>query len=379
MLKKIFQVSLSLLLLSLSLPSQAMWYETTGQANILSRNDSGRQAAIEDALYQTIQFAGADLTALAPIREYLAEDKAIYQFSGSDIRTIQVLKSQRRDNKQYVTIRVDLYPTAKSCHRKQYQKTLLLGEFRLVHQQQAALGSIYQVGNDFTRVLANMINKESQSFHVNDITRVNIGPDNPSVMTMLAQDHNSQYLVSGYIHDLTATLDEKMLRDDQTNRQFALTVQVLDGKNGELVYQQDYRDVAIWPFARNSHVDTSSARFWVSSYGNMVQRVGRDILLDLENELACRITIPEIIAIHGQNVQINLGRVHGVKQGDRLELWHKASFIDPYGITRTRIVKSDVRLQVDRVYETSSELRILQPELAQGIQIGDYVSQISKR
>nr|WP_232611215.1 flagella assembly protein FlgT middle domain-containing protein [Photobacterium phosphoreum] len=53
----------------------------------------------------------------------------------------------------YVTARIDIYPSAKSCHKVQYKKGLLLGKFSLAVPQQAAMGSIYQLGEDFSKVL----------------------------------------------------------------------------------------------------------------------------------------------------------------------------------------------------------------------------------
>nr|WP_305461596.1 FlgT C-terminal domain-containing protein [Photobacterium leiognathi] len=46
---------------------------------------------------------------------------------------------------------------------------------------------------------------------------------------------------------------------------------------------------------------------------------------------------------------MNVGRVHGVRQGDRLKLWHSAGFIDQKGIPRNRMVETDISLTVDRV------------------------------
>ncbi len=71
---------------------------------------------------------------------------------------------------------------------------------------------------------------------------------------------------------------------------------------------------------------------------------------------------------------MNVGRVHGVRQGDRLKLWHSAGFIDQKGIPRNRMVETDISLTVDRVYEKSSELIVNQPQLAASIQPGDLLT-----
>ncbi|MGB7997408.1 MAG: FlgT C-terminal domain-containing protein, partial [Photobacterium halotolerans] len=149
---------------------------------------------------------------------------------------------------------------------------------------------------------------------------------------------------------------------------------VINGKTGEILSQRKYREVAEWPFSRISQVDTQSARFWVSPYGAALQRLSRNIMLDMESSLACRASLPEVINAHGNQVQINVGRVHGVKQGDELKLWHTAGFIDQYGISRNRMVETKMTLVVDRVYETSAEGSVQQSDLAASIQPGDLLT-----
>ncbi|POF55592.1 flagellar basal-body protein, partial [Vibrio vulnificus] len=109
-----------------------------------------------------------------------------------------------------------------------------------------------------------------------------------------------------------------------------------DGKTGNEVYSRSYREVAKWPFAKTSQIDTRSARFWASTYGEMMLRVSRNIMLDMESEVSCKITLPEVVAVFGNTVTMDLGRVHGVREGDRLQLWHTASFIDQYGLPRNK-------------------------------------------
>ncbi len=120
-------------------------------------------------------------------------------------------------------------------------------------------------------------------------------------------------------------------------------------------------------FAKTSQVDTRSARFWASTYGEMMLRVSRNIMLDLESELSCKITLPEVVAVFGNTVTMDLGRMHGVKEGDQLQLWHTASFIDQNGLPRNKVSQSEITLTVSRVYEHEAELTIDQPNLASSV------------
>ncbi len=94
------------------------------------------------------------------------------------------------------------------------------------------MGGIYQLGDDFSTMLKRQIERKSQSFVVSGTTRVPVNPGQPSAMMMLADDNDAQYIINGQITDLTSTLDQKLLKSDQINRQFAATLEIMDGKTG---------------------------------------------------------------------------------------------------------------------------------------------------
>lgn len=275
-----------------------------------------------------------------------------------------------------ITARIDIYPSANACHESQYKKTFLVGNIDVTSPQQAVMGRIYNIGDDFGHVVDRQLAQESRSFVSVGTTNYDIDKRRPEVIKMIAQDTGAQYIIGGDITDLTATIESKLLKDDIINRQFALEMQVFDGKTGHQVYNRSYREVAKWPFAKTSEVDTRSARFWASTYGSMMLRVSRNIMLDLESEVSCKITLPEVAAVFGNTVTIDLGRMHGVQQGDKLQLWHTGSFIDQRGLPRNKVSQSDITLTVSRVYENEAELTIDQPSLAGSIQIGDVMQKI---
>ncbi|RXJ72889.1 flagellar basal-body protein [Veronia nyctiphanis] len=361
-------------LLGFSASSHAAWYEVTGYSALLKSKSEARTRALEDAVFQAIQFAGGDITGVTRLKPFLSEQRDVYQFTGDEIREIQIVEERTSTKAVTITARVSINPTAKACHKSQYRKNIVLNRFGIVTPQHAALGGIFRFGDDFTDLLQRQFDKQSQSFVVSDVSDLAISPGNPVVNTMIADDNNAQYLISGSITDMTATLDERIFRRDGVNRQLALTIDVIDGKTGDVIYQNNYRDIAAWPFENTSKVDTRTARFWASSYGEMARRMSRNIMLDLESVLACRATSPEVVAFNGDQGQINVGRVHGVKMGDKLQLWHNASFIDQFGSSRNQFRKSEMTLTVTRVYDHSAEISVSPAELARSVQIGDLVT-----
>lgn len=351
----------------------AGWYEVTGTATVVSSEEVARIHALEDAIYKAVSFSGADIGSISNLRPLLESERKEYQFSNTEVRYILVDEQKVRSGVMFVKARIDIYPSATGCHVSQYKKTFLVGNIDVESPQQAVMGQIYSVGDDFATVINRQLDQQSANFVSVGTTDYEISQRYPERLKMIAQDTGAQYIIGGVITDLTATIEQKLLRDDIINRQFALEMTVFDGKTGNEVYNRNYREVARWPFPKTSQVDTKSARFWASTYGDMMLRVSRNIMLDLESEVSCKITLPEIISKWNNVLTMDLGRIHGVQQGDKLKLWHTGSFIDQRGLPRNKVTESDITLTVSRVYENEAELTVDQPELAGSIQIGDVM------
>ncbi|ANS84752.1 hypothetical protein VSVS12_00965 [Vibrio scophthalmi] len=364
---------------SLSLSStlaHAAWYEVTGMATVVSSEEAARLHALEDALYKAVSFSGADIGSISNLTPLLESDRKEYQFTNHEVRYILVEEQKVRKNVMLVKARIDIYPSATGCHVDQYKKTFLVGNIDLASPQQAVMGQVYSLGDDFAQVINRQLDEESSSFVSVGTTDFEINKRNPERLKMIAEDTGAQYIIGGAITDLTATIDQKLLRDDTINRQFAMELTIFDGKTGSEIYTRNYREVALWPFPKTSQVDTRSARFWASTYGEMMLRVSRNVMLDLESEVSCKITLPEIVAKWGNTLTMDLGRIHGVREGDKLQLWHTGSFIDQRGLPRNKVTATDITLTVGRVYEHEAELSVDQPELANSIQIGDVMHKL---
>jgi hypothetical protein len=371
--KRIFFLLTSILTISYTSPANAEWFEVTGSASVLTSKNAARPHALEDAAYQAMLFSGADISRLNDLKVFFENDEKRYQFSGSEIRSIEVVKEKKKNGKLYITARIDIYPSANSCHVGQYKKTIMTSEITVDSPQQAVMGKVYKLGEDLSTVFSRQLDKESQSFISVGTSHIRIEKRQPEVAKMIAEDHGAQYIFSGNITDLSATIDQNLLKKDTINRQFAIDVAVLDGKTGQTIYNNNYREVAQWDFPKTSEVDTQSARFWTSAYGEMVLRVNRDIMLDLENQFACKITLPQVVSINNNRITMDLGRIHGVNKGDKLDLWHTGSFIDQNGLPRNKVAKTNITLTVERVYEQNAELVINQPQLINSVQIGDVM------
>ncbi|NIY84479.1 flagellar assembly protein FlgT [Vibrio hepatarius] len=375
--KRSLLILISSLCISLfSANAVAGWYEVTGTATVVSSEEVARVHALEDALYKAVQFSGADIGSISNLRPFLESENKEYQFTNSEVRYILIEEQGIRRGVMFVKARIDIYPSATSCHVEQYKKTFLVGNIDVASPQQAVMGQIYSIGDDFANVINRQLDQESVNFVSVGTTDYEIDKRFPERLKMIAQDRGAQYIIGGVITDLTATIDQNLIKDDVINRQFALEMTVFDGKTGNEVYNRNYREVARWPFPKTSQVDTRSARFWASTFGDMMLRVSRNIMLDLESEVSCKITLPEVVAKWGNTITIDLGRIHGVEEGDKLQLWHTGSFIDQRGLPRNKVTETDITLTVSRVYDGEAELTVDQAELATSIQIGDVMHKL---
>jgi flagellar H-ring protein FlgT len=353
--------------------ANAAWYEVTGRASIVATQEQARLHALEDAIYQAVSFSGADIGSISNLLPLLDSKRNEFIFSNHEVRDILIESRDIKDGKMEIRARIDIYPSATGCHVNQYKKTFLIGDIELLSPQQAVMGQIYDIGLDYSQVINKQLTQQSKSFVAVGTTDYSINGDNPERIRMIAQDKDAQYILSGDITDMTATIATDGKGEDIINRQFALEMRVFDGKTGNQIMEHNYREVARWPFPKTSQIDTRSARFWASTYGEMLLRLSRSIMLDLESDLSCKITLPEVIVKRNNTVMMDLGRLHGVKVGDKLKLWHTGSFIDQHGIPRNKVAQSDITLTVTRVYEKEAELSVDQENLASSIQIGDVM------
>jgi hypothetical protein len=371
--KKVLSTLIPTLVMALfPMMAHSAWYEVTGKSAIVASKDQASLHALEDAIYEAVSFAGADIGSISNLMPMLNAQQNEFQFTNHEVRYVLVEQRKIINDEMYVKVRVDIYPSATGCHVDQYKKTFLIGNIDINDPQQAVMGQIYDLGDDFANIINKQLTQESRSFISVGTTDYAIDKQHPERLKMIAQDTDAQYIIGGVINDLTATMTSSG-SDSTINRQFAMELQVFDGKTGSPVMNRSYREVARWPFPKTSQVDTRSARFWASSYGEMMLRVSRHVMLDLESELSCKITLPEVVSKFGNNVTMDLGRIHGVRVGDKLQLWHTGAFIDPSGLPRNQVIKSEITLTVNRVYEHEAELSVDQENLAGSIQIGDVM------
>lgn len=352
----------------------AQSYKAYGRADILDSEKYARTKAIEKALINAVNFSGASLATIPSIMPYLDEEKSIYNFYGNEVSKIKIDEELKKDNKIYITATFEINKKANTCHLNQYKKPILIGNFKILEPSQASLGKIYNIGPSFAKILGKTIKQNSQSFTLAGITKNNISQDDPNLISFLAEEKNARFIIYGDITDLSATYTDEGPLAGKVARQFAIELYIADGKTGELIDTLGFRDIAQWPFANSSTLDTSSARFWTSSYGKMVKLVSKNIMLHMESLLSCKKALSQVISITNNTAQINAGKKQGIKIGQELKIWHQASYIDQYGNPRSKYNQTHIKVKVVQVYNNNATIKILHNKYINNLKIGDIIS-----
>ncbi|MFA0724730.1 flagellar assembly protein T N-terminal domain-containing protein, partial [Vibrio sp. 10N.222.49.E5] len=141
-----------------------------------------------------VQFSGADIGSISNPTPYLDASKKEFQFTNHEVRYILVDKVKTRGGNLMITARIDIYPSANACHESQYKKTFLVGNIDVTSPQQAVMGRIYNIGDDFGHVVDRQLAKESRSFVSVGTTNYDIDKRRPDIIKMIAQDTGAQYI-----------------------------------------------------------------------------------------------------------------------------------------------------------------------------------------
>ena len=175
--------------------ASAGWYEVTGTATVVSSEEVARIHALEDAIYKAVSFSGADIGSISNLRPLLESERKEYQFSNTEVRYILVDEQKVRSGVMFVKARIDIYPSATGCHVSQYKKTFLVGNIDVESPQQAVMGQIYSVGDDFATVINRQLDQQSANFVSVGTTDYEISQRYPERLKMIAEDTGAQYII----------------------------------------------------------------------------------------------------------------------------------------------------------------------------------------
>ncbi|GAA0537583.1 flagellar assembly protein FlgT [Rheinheimera aquimaris] len=357
----------------LSLPGQAAWYEATGQA-FISQGDveQARQQAIDDAVKRAALAAGASVRSTQVVLNGVLQQEQLGVSSQGEIKQLQLITEQQQDDLITVTLRLDIEAQGSSCEGNIYRKPLLLSQVQLHARQDAIYGQLFELGADVTNQLklhmqdyspAALVKPMQQSVTAQQLVY-------PDTDRMFRQ--GNQYILLAQINDLSlGQSTNRFWQQSQKERFFSLQVNLYDLFEQHLVFQQEYRTSASWPYESKSTPASHSQAFWQMPYGQKIDHLLSAVAEDVQRQLQCEPLLSSIRQVKDNQVMLEIGKIHGLQPGDELQLFQLQRHPTSPGIKR--LIKEAVSLKVTDLSEqhawASGSTKLLKH-----IQQGDIVS-----
>lgn len=375
-----------LLCLAVNFNANGQWYESQGRAVVINDDKpSARTKAIENALKEALLVAGASVSSVQQVvNGLLTQDQLSIRASGS-VNSIELIDETHSDGQIFVTVRADIFPQENQCFSADFRKSLLLTRSNLIHREQASIGGIYAIDTVLMQKLANKLQKSSRYLDTKlalksktNFSRLNQSLHNEGIKQLsmsLSSMMDSQFIMYSEISDVSfsqeVTNNWQFWQQDVFDRNFALSLYVYDGSNGELVYEKQYQNIAKWQFKKRARVDLNSNTFWQSNYAQMITDTLEQVVDDLDKKIMCETTRAKIVQVTGNQVVLNLGSRNGVKLGDEFTLLHSNNFKAKNGNTYSGVNISPYKVKITQVSRQSATAQTVDNNLLGNIQIND--------
>lgn len=372
----------------------AAWYQASASSRVIGGNIAqARQAAIEEAVKQTLLFSGASITSSQQVTNgLLTQDMFMVRASGV-VNEIELLDESINKGELSVTVRADIFADTRQCYASDYKKAITVLPLQIRHNEHAKIGGLYQLGMVLGEQIYQQMSRNSQNVEVRDFYQNPIlntqenkkdqvsSNQSSAILQQIARQTDSQLVISGELVDLsignTSNQLTQWLSNQTAERFFEMRLYLHDAFTGERIQQFEYFDQTMWEFDLKQRVDLSSRRFWYSAYGQIIKQSVAKAVSEIDGSLACVAAKARIIDVNSHQIRFNIGRNNNVQSGDIFTILHQASFVDKNGISRPHFIVSRHQVEVTQVYGQSAIAISKNNELLANIQTGDIVRPFS--
>ncbi len=381
-------IVLLILLSIISFPSVSDWFNAQGQAVI--RHDDKQAArfqATQNALKKALLVAGASVSSIQQVVNGLLTQNELNIRASGNVRSLELIDEIYQGDLVTVTIRADIIPVEKQCFAADYRKGMLLTKAHVKNREQATIGEIYAIDAQLIENLAIQLKQNSRFTDIRlalkpttSFAQINHNAYDRQLKNLsisLANISDSQYVLYAEITDLSfdniIRNSWQFWQEDVFDRNFAMTLYIYDGANGELIFEKKYKASAPWSFAKRAKVDVNGETFWRSEYGTMITELLTKATMDIDNSIMCLPTQGKILQVNGNEVLFNLGTRQGVKIGDEFSLLHLNNFVNSQGTTYAGFNISNYKVKVIQTTQQTAKAITLNNDLLGNIQINDIV------
>ena len=372
-------------LVCLTLPAgqaSAAWFEAQGQALLAGKpRQQAREEATAEALKQAMLFAGASVHSVQTLANGLLTEDSFQVQANGEVNQLELIDEVWKHDYVTVRIRADIFPKPEQCPAAGFQKTLVTTHFPIQYPQQALDGQLSQLSRVLPRQLQQRFAQQAPAVSIQAIAPYSTNWYRRDIIEQapaLARQHQAQYILGATITGLDVERPNHsslaFWQDDTAMRQFSLAITVLDGMHGGTLMNKAYVLTAPWQFGRTAQIDVASAQFWGSAYGKAVDKKLAAVVADVESTLACQPATGRVLQVSGNELQVSLGRSHGLQVGDSLYVYQTAQVTDAYGQTFTQYNLYPEKVQVTAAFANSATVRASNDGLLINIQPNDYVA-----
>ncbi|WP_204101030.1 flagella assembly protein FlgT [Saliniradius amylolyticus] len=372
---------LLLFVLFMPLGAEAIWYEASGQATIIQGNrEHARRMATEEAIKQALLFSGAKVASIQKLTDGLLSDDRLEVLSGGEVNSVEMVSENYSGDLISVTIRADIFPAKTDCDITGYKKDIATTWFPIYKRAQARLGQLYELGETVPRRLEQNFSVSAGHARIDHIFPNYYSPqqDMTQQAITLSRDTGTQLVLFGEILDLSHKVESagslRFWQSDQTQRHFSLRAYLINGITGELLFTDTFQTQALWSYPHNEIVDAASGAFWSSTYGSGVNNLLQRIAERVDEEVACLPSYGRVVRVVGEEITINLGREHGVNQGDQMQVFKLGQFFDTEGNSHYQYQLHPFKVQVMSISGTSAVVESVNGQPLLNIQPNDFVT-----
>ncbi|OFI34549.1 hypothetical protein BFC17_13190 [Alteromonas lipolytica] len=371
------------LLAGFSGQSYAAWYETQGQAAVYNGNKiQAKHQATQEALRQAMLFAGASVRSVQQLTDGLLNKEQMEISSTGEVRQLELISESWHDDAVTVRIRADIFPAARQCSAATFSKTIATSYFPMLEPQHAQDGQVQELGRLVTSQIKREFDRSAEFAVISVVEPYTVQWQSRQIRdqaTALATQTKSQFVLTGIIEDLSVFRPQPnrlaFWEDDTAMRNFRLKVELIDGVNGAPLLEKTYEAESEWEFDRFAQVDASSNHFWQSAYGKALQHQLQQLQSDVDEVLACVPATGRVISISaGNELNISLGRQHGLKVGDTLSVYQVQEVTDYRGVKFLQYHLYPSEVEVIEAYADNARVKAVNDDFLANIQANDFVA-----
>jgi hypothetical protein len=375
-----FKLIITLASLFFSLATQAIWYESSGQAVIHNGNtEQARHQATQEAIKQALLFAGASINSIQHLTNGLLSDDSLEIRSSGEVDSIELIDEIYNGDILTVSIRADVFPQKITCRAADYQKSIVTTWYPIKHRQQAAVGNLFDFGQQVAINFQQEFNQRAKNSHVYKVEPYYLNLQNGEPVAIeLAHKTNAQFVLLAEISEFSTIQNVSsglaFWQSPSASRDFSLSMAVYDGNSGDQVFKKTQGITSNWEFDTHESLDPSSSRLWRSEFGKQVTSLLQDLTNEIDEALSCLPAFGRVLFVSNDQISINLGQQSGLRKGDQLTLFQMSQFFDSRGKLHQQYQLHPEVVTVTQVFANTAIINSLSGAPLVNIQANDFVA-----